>query len=156
MTPSWSACSCSSRSIRRPAVDPQPVHLAPGGGGHGVDHVAGLVRHRLDDGAGEVGAGRAPGDADDRAPGVRVPARAAEPGEGGHETTPPVSATEAASGLHLGRRGDDPEAVAQPLDGGAGHEDGALEGVGDVPSASSQATDVSRPSAGGGHRLRRS
>ena len=50
------------------------VPLAPH---HRVDDVAGLVRHRLDDGPGEVGRGRAAGDADDRAPGVRIPPRRA-------------------------------------------------------------------------------
>ena len=51
---------------------------------------------------------------------------------------------------------DDAEAVAQPLHGGAGHEDGALERVrGASPSASVQPTVVSSPSTGLGTRRRR-
>ena len=85
-TPSWSACSCSSRSITAaPPSTRSSLHLACRDAGHRLDHVAGLVRHRLDDGPGEVGAGRAAGDADHRAPGVRVPPRAAEAGEGRHD-----------------------------------------------------------------------
>ena len=53
---------------RRAAVDAHlgeaPVPLARG---DRVDHVGGLERHRLDDGAGEMRARRAAGDADDRA-----------------------------------------------------------------------------------------
>ena len=49
---------------------------------HGVDHVAGLVGHGLDHGPGQVGPPDAPGHTDEGAPGVGVPPRAAEPGEG--------------------------------------------------------------------------
>ena len=59
---------------RRPAVDPQRrAPRRPDALGHRVDHVAGLVRHRLDHGPGEVGAGRAAGDADDRCRGRTDP-----------------------------------------------------------------------------------
>ena len=44
--------------------------------------------------------------------------------------TPPLSGTVAASGPISAAVVDDAEAVAQPLDGGAGDEDRALEGVG--------------------------
>ena len=44
---------------------------------HRLDRIAGLERHRLDDRTGEVGARGAAGDADDRAPGVRIPPRRA-------------------------------------------------------------------------------
>ena len=94
-----------------------------------------------------------------RAAGVGIPPRAAQPGEGGHEEDA------LGVGARRGQRADvsaavvdDAQPVAQPLHGGAGHEDGALEGVRwrrrPTPV---HATVVSRPSTGSGHgRARRS
>ncbi len=74
------------------------------------------------------------------------------PVNAGTTNTPSVSSIDVASAADLGRVVDDAEAVAQPLDGRAGHEDGALEGVRRAsPSASCQPTVVSRPSTGSGH-----
>jgi hypothetical protein len=58
---------------RRPAVHPQLGDGVAGSGGHGIDDVAGLERHGLDHGPGQLGRAGAPGDAHDRAPGVRGP-----------------------------------------------------------------------------------
>ena len=97
-----------------------------------VDDVAGLERHRLDDGPGDVGAGGAPGDAEDRAPGVGVPPRAAQAGERGHQDHAVAVGHRGRQRADLGRALDDAEAVAQPLHGGAGDEDRALVGVGEL------------------------
>ena len=79
------------------------------------------------------------------------------PVKAGTRKTPPLSATDAASGPISAAVVDDAEAVAQPLHGGAGDEDRALERVGDAcRRPSSQATVVSRPSTGAGTVGRRS
>ena len=62
------------------AVDPER-----GQPGHRLEHVAHLERDRLERGAHDVRAGRAAGEADEQAAGVRVPVRGAEPGQRGHE-----------------------------------------------------------------------
>ena len=72
------------------------------------------------------------------------------PVKAGTRKQPSVSGTVAASVGDLAGVLDDAEAVAQPLDGGAGDEDGALQRVGVVPSASVQPTVVSSPSTGSG------
>ena len=87
------------------------------GGRHGVDDVAGLEGHRLDRGPGQVGPAGAAGDTDDRAPGVRVPLRAAEPGEGRNEEDAVGVGHDCGQRPDLGGVVDDPEPVAEPLDG---------------------------------------
>ena len=123
--------AASSRSI---AEAPPSARSAATGGRRPrpwLDHVAGLEGHGLHDRPGQVGPGGPPGDADDRAPGVGVPPRAAEAGEGGHEVrrrrcrgdrARPAARSRAALAMM-------PEPVAQPLHGRAGGEDGALVGV---------------------------
>ena len=101
-------------------------------GGHGIGHVAHLERHRLDAGAGQLGAAGAAGEAGDDAAGVGVPLRAAEAGERGHERHAAAVGDRRGQRADLGGRGDDAEAVAQPLDGGAGDERRPLERVGDA------------------------
>ncbi len=66
----------------------------------------------------------------DDAAGRRVPPGAAEAGEGGHEGDAPAVADRLGQRADLRRVVDDPEAVAQPLDGGARDEGRPLEGVG--------------------------
>ena len=96
---------------------------------HCIDHVASLHHHALHRGACKVCARRAAGDAENGAAGIRVPPRAAEPGERRHQH-------DAASIRHaLGKRTnltrciDDVEAVAQPLHGCTGHKNRTFEGV---------------------------
>ena len=90
------------------------------------------------------------GQADDRPARVGVPVRRAEPGERGDEVDVVVRVERGRHALGLGRLGDDPEPVAQPLDRGAGDEHGGLERVVDR-SPIPQATVVSSPSLGLGH-----
>ena len=92
-------------------------------------------------------------DADDRAAGVRVPPRAAEAGERRHDVRRRrCRSRDSASGPISAAVVDHAEPVAQPLDGGAGDEDRALERVGDAcRRPSCHATVVSMPSVGGGH-----
>jgi hypothetical protein len=110
------------------AVDAQRRTLV----GHRLEHIADLERDRLQGGADEVRPRRAAGDADDQAARVRVPVRGAEAGQRGHEH-------DSFRGVHgcgdrrgLGGRADDLQPVAQPLHGGAGHEDRALERIGEL------------------------
>ncbi len=93
------------------------------------DRVDRLVGDRLERRAGEVGALRPPREADDRAARVGVPVRRAEPGQGGDEVDVVVRVQRGGERLGLGRVGDDPEPVAQPLHGRAGDEDRGLERV---------------------------
>ena len=62
VTPSWSAWSWSRRSMTAaPPSTRSALTSHAGGAGHGLHDVTGLVRHRFDHGAGQVGAGRCPG-----------------------------------------------------------------------------------------------
>ena len=117
---------------RRPAVGPERAHVPPRRRRHRLDRVAGLEGDRLEHGAGQVRPPRPPAEPDHRPAGVGVPPRASEPGEGGHDVDALGVGDRGGQRLHVRRLGDDPEAVAQPLHGGAGDEDGALEGVGDL------------------------
>ena len=121
------AAAPPSRARRRPSGRPSPPSAA---------------RARC----ARVAAAREP---DDRAARVRVPVRRAEPGQRGHEVDAVVGLQRAGQLLGLGRRLDDPEPVAQPLDGGAGDEDRRLERVGGRAPIC-QATVESRPSRRGG------
>ena len=53
--------------------------------GHCLDGIANLKCHCLNDGASDVRASGAAGDAQDRAAGIRVPPRAAQAGKGRHD-----------------------------------------------------------------------
>ena len=76
--------------------------------------------------------GRAAGDAEDRAARRRVPVGGAETGQRGHEDHAAAVGHGRRQGLGLGRGADQPETVPQPLHRGAGDEDRALEGVGQL------------------------
>ena len=73
------------------------------------------------------------------------------PVNAGTTYTPPVSGTDRRERPDLGRVGDDPEPVAQPLHRGAGDEDRAFHRVRDRrPAPSDHAIVVSSPSTGSG------
>ena len=115
---------------RRGAVGAQLGERLAAGAVHRPHGVDGLVGHRLQRGAREVRAAAAAGEPDDRPARVRVPVRRAEPGQRGDEVDAVVGVQRGRQLLGLGRRGDDPEPVAQPLDRGAGDEDRRLVRVG--------------------------
>ena len=66
------------------------------------------------------------------AAGVRVPVRGAEAGQRGHEDHAVGVVDGRGDRRGLGGGADDLQPVAQPLHGRAGHEDRALEGVGQL------------------------
>ena len=116
------------RRRRRRAARPG----VPGVGVMALDSVGGLEGDGLQRGAGEVAA---------VVPRVRpmivparvgIPVRRAEPGEGGHEIDAAVGSASRPSVLDLRGLRDEPEAVAQPLHGGAGDEDAALQRIVDL------------------------
>ena len=110
---------------RRAAVGAQDIELEL----HRVQHVVRLEGDRLERGAHEMLAprpARQPGDQPAR---VRRPVRRAEAGERRDEVDALVAVERTRERLGLGGALDQPEAVAQPLDRGAGDEDGALERI---------------------------
>ena len=84
---------------------------------------------RFERGARDVAGGRAAREADDRAAGVRVPVRRAQPGERGHEIDAAVVRHRRGERLDVATIADDAEPVAQPLHDRAADEDAAFERV---------------------------
>ena len=76
-----------------------------------------------------------PGQAADHAARVGPPARRVQPGEGRDDDAAIAVRHARGERLHVGRRADQAEVVAQPLHERAGHGDGALEHVGRRPLA---------------------
>ncbi len=103
--------------------------MHPGVGHHRLDHLPGLVGHRLQRGPGDVRLGHVPGQPDQRAAGVRTPVGREQSGERRHQVRPAVVLDRGRERLDLGRRGDQPEVVAQPLHQRPGDRDRALQGV---------------------------
>jgi len=68
--------------------------------------------------------------AQDGAAGVHVPVGRKEPRKGGHKVHPAVIRHRPGDGLRLGRRLDEAEAIAQPLDRGPRDGDGPLQRIG--------------------------
>ena len=97
---------------------------------HGLEQVARLVADGLQRRARElVGAGGAR-QAEQRAARVGLPVGRAEADEGRHQIDVLRRIGRGGERAALRRRGDDAQAVAQPLHRRAGDEDGALQGVG--------------------------
>ena len=84
---------------------------------------------------------RAAGDADDRAARVGIPPRRTEAGERGHDVDAAAVGNRFGERAGLGRVGDHAQAVAEPLDRGAGHEDRAFHRVGDVVGGAERPRD---------------
>lgn len=102
-------------------------------GFHGVDEVTGLVGHGLQGCVGDVAAGGAAFEADDGAACVGVPMGGAEPNECGDEVYAAVVFFSGGKFFDVLGAFDDFESVAEPLDGCAADEYGALKAVGDFP-----------------------
>ena len=111
-----------------------------------MEEVAGLVGDGFQGGAGEFLGGGAAGEAGDDGLGVAVPVGGAEAGEGGDEVDALVRVGLSSQGVGFGGGFDEAQAVAEPLDGGAGGEDGALESV--VPLAADLVGDGGEQAVG--------
>ena len=97
---------------------------------HGLQQIARLVAHRLQRRARELaGPGRAR-QAEQRAARLGLPVGRAEADEGRHEIDVLARIGLGGQRAALRRRGDDAQAVAQPLHRRAGDEDGALQRIG--------------------------
>ena len=112
------------------AVDPETANRRSAIGLHRGHEVAGLEADGLQRGAGEMRGTGVAGETMDRATGVRVPVRCPQTGERGNEVDTAGIGEAAREGFRLRRILDDSQPVAQPLHGGAGDEDRALQGVG--------------------------
>ena len=112
---------------RGSAVGPQDVEMRRARRLERLDEIDDLVGDGLERRACEMGADVVPAVMP-----VMVPRAsgsqygAPRPANAGTKTTPPVSGTEAASASTSAAARDDAQAVAQPADGRAGHEDAAL------------------------------
>ena len=133
---------------RRTAVHPQFLERNARVLCHRRKHIGRLQRDGLQRRAGDVGARGAAGHADQRATGKAIPMRRAQAGEGGHQIHVLHIRHAAGQGLDgVGRR-NDLQAIAQPLDGGAAHEDRALQRVASLArSGPTHATVVSKRDA---------
>ena len=109
--------------IRCPAVDPQFGKLNPRVAFHGTEHVGHLQRNALKRCPGNMGARRASRHADQRTACRAIPERCPKPGEGGHQIGVCDVRDAGRQGFDLRRAADDAQAVAQPLDCCARHED---------------------------------
>ena len=113
----------------RPAVHAQHGDLAACVLPHGVHQVGHLEGDGLEHRAGDVGARRPARHADDAAARVHIPVRRAEAGEGGHEIDTSRVRHALGKKVALMRGADQPQLVAQPLDGASGVEHAALKRV---------------------------
>lgn len=72
------------------------------------------------------------GNADDGAAGVLIPVRGSETGEGGNDIAAVGVGNLGGHIFGVGGGIDKAHLIAQPLNGRPGHEDGALQGIGDL------------------------
>ena len=114
------------------AIDLQLGELDAGVLLHRADDVHRLERDAFEGRPGDVGRLGAAGDAADGTMGILVPVGGAHAGEGRDEVYAAVVRNRCRQSLDLGGTPDDAEAVAQPLDDGTAHEDGAFQGVIDL------------------------
>ena len=97
--------------------------------GHGAKHVGTLQGNRLQGGAGNVRRRGAARDAQQGATRMAIPVRRAQPGERRHQVDIAGVVDLLRQRLHFFGRSNQPQAVAQPLHGGAGNKNRALERV---------------------------
>lgn len=96
---------------------------------HGVEHLLHLEGHALQHRPSDVPPVGVAGDADADPARVLAPPGSEQPVECRHEVDPAGVLHLRCQGLDLRRRADEPQAVTEPLHGGAGDGDGALQGV---------------------------
>ncbi len=97
---------------------------------HGFDQVAGLQRAGVVGGVGDLRAACVAGQAEDGAPGPRVPPGRAEAGEGRNQHHPVIGPGGLGQPLDARRAALHPQLLAEPLDRRPGDEDRALQGIG--------------------------
>ncbi len=117
---------------------------------HHLEHVAGLVGHRVDRRAGDVLDPRVAGQAEDGAARMRIPVRRAEADERRHQVDAAGIGHRLHQPLDVGRGGDGAQPVAQPLHGRAGDEHRPFERVGGA--AAEPPGDRGQQALGRGHR----
>ena len=120
---------------RGAAVGPQRRQVRGAAALERLDQVDDLVCDGLERGAREMGAGRACGHARDGATRVGIPVRSSETGECRHEHDAGGVGHGGRQGLDVAGGPDDAQAISQPAHGRPGHEDAALDGVGDIGAA---------------------
>jgi hypothetical protein len=96
---------------------------------YGVDDVSDLVGDAFQRGACDVPGGCATGQADYRSPGVLIPVRCAEAGEGGYKVDAGVVVDRKCQPFDIVYRSHDAQSVPQPLHDDAAHEQAAFERV---------------------------
>ena len=97
---------------------------------HGLQQIARLIAHRLQRRSCELAGPSCTRQAEQRAARLGLPIGRAEPDEGRHEIDVLTGISFGGQRAALRCRGDDAQAVAQPLHRGAGDEDGALQRIG--------------------------
>src|SRR5665647_2393298 len=115
--------------VRSSAVGAHVRRRHAGVAGHGAQKVGHLEGDALERGPRDVCRGGAAREPEDRAAGARLPVRRAETGERGDEVHAVARRHARRQSRGIPRLGDDPETVAQPLDGRAADEHAALERV---------------------------
>ena len=118
------------------AVDFQRLKRCPGVFFHRVQNVAGLIGEGFEGRADDVVLVGAAGQADDRAAGISIPVGSAQAGEGGNDIDPVGVGHFLREVFGVGRGVDQAQLVTQPLNGGAGDEDGTFKGVVDFAAES--------------------
>ena len=96
---------------------------------HGLADIIGLVGQGFQGGPHQMGPAESTGQAHDGAPGVLVPVGRAQARKGWDHIAPGGVLHAAGVFQALSRVGQHAQLVPEPLDGGAGHEDAALQGV---------------------------
>ena len=113
-----------------PAVGAEEGDVAAGVLPHGEHEVGDLGGDAGEDGAGDVGASGAAGDAQNGSPRIHIPIGGTKSGEGGHHHHAAAVGDGGRQHVDLRGGGDDPQLVAEPLDGAAAVENAALQRVG--------------------------
>lgn len=99
-------------------------------GRHGAYHVVDLEGDRFERRPGDVRGGRAARDADDRAAGIGVPVGSAQSRQRRYQIDAARIFDRCGQRFRIGRRGEEFQPVAQPLDDRTAHEDASFERIG--------------------------
>ena len=115
---------------RHPPVDAQRRVACSGVFDHRIDQILGLVSDRFQSRAGQVGPGGVERQAADQPPRVGIPVRRAQADECRDHVYAMAVGDPGCHTVGLGGMRDDVEAVTQPFDRRAGHEDRAFQRIG--------------------------